>query len=182
MKITGELETQEFLEGFKSLDKKLSQKVELLVGGGAAMILAHHYPLATFDVDAIPFQTEVEIGELDKYVKQIAKENKLPPTWLNPYFSNFTYVLPSDYQKRLIEIFTGKYLFVYALDKIDLLILKSFAGREKDVGHAKALMRNLNSKQLEFIEKYLEHLHQKSIPRSQEALDFYYDIKDALGK
>ncbi len=180
--MTGEIETQEFLDAFKALDKKLTQKVKLLVGGGAAMILAHHYPLATFDVDAIPFQTDLSLGEFDKYVKQVAQEKKLPPTWLNPYFSNFTYVLPSDYQDRLIQIFNGKNLQVYGLDKIDLLILKSFAGREKDVGHAKALMKKINSNHLEFIEKHLEQLLKKNIPKSQEAIDFYYDIKDALGK
>ena len=180
--MSGELETQEFLEAFEILDKKLSQKVKLLVGGGAAMILAHHYPLATFDVDAIPFQTDLQLGELDNHVKQVAKENKLPPTWLNPYFANFTYVLPSDYHKRLIPIFSGKNLQVYGLDKIDLLILKCFAGREKDVGHSKALMKKIDSAHLTFVEKHLEQLVKKNIPKSQEAIDFYYDIKDALGK
>jgi len=182
MKITGELETKEFLEAFRTLDSKISKPVNLLVGGGAAMLLAHHYPLATFDVDAIPFQTDLQLGELDNHVKQVAKENKLPPTWLNPYFSNFTYVLPSDYHKRLIPIFSGKNLQVYGLDKIDLLILKCFAGREKDIDHAKVLMKKLNIHHLDFVEKHLEQLLKKNMPKSQEALDFYFDIKDALGK
>lgn len=43
-----------FLKALTLLDKYLELKITLLVGGGGAMILAHDFPLATTDLDAIP--------------------------------------------------------------------------------------------------------------------------------
>lgn len=33
----------------ESLSAKLSHPIQLIIGGGGAMILAHHFPLATVD-------------------------------------------------------------------------------------------------------------------------------------
>lgn len=182
MKLTGELEGKEFLAAFEALDKKLPKPVKMLMGGGAAMILAHGFALATFDVDAIPYQTSLPLGEIDKFAKEVAHEKHFSPHWMNPYFSNFTYVLPSDYQKRLIKVFQGEKLEIYALSKMDLLILKCFAGREKDIGHTQALMKNMNVKELKTVESHIETLLEKKIPGTQKALDFLYEIKEMLGK
>ncbi len=182
MKLTGELDKKDFLEAIEALDHALKVSVKMVVGGGGAMLLAHDFPLSTFDIDAIPYQTELSLGDIDKCVKEVAAQRKISSSWLNPYFSNFTYVLPSDYQKRLIQIFKGKKLELSALSKQDLLILKCFAGREKDIGHARALMKKLDSKQLEYVEEHIEKLIEQQIPKAQKALDFLIEIKETLGK
>ncbi len=41
-------------DALSRLDDLLKQPVTLIMGGGGAMILAHDFPLATTDIDAVP--------------------------------------------------------------------------------------------------------------------------------
>ncbi|MEO5970190.1 MAG: DUF6036 family nucleotidyltransferase, partial [Bdellovibrionia bacterium] len=132
--------TAEMMEtALTCLDKKLNHPVRLIVGGGAAMILAHHFPLATTDIDGIPGAGSTA-EELDPFIKQVAIELNIAKDWLNPYYVTFTHVLPPDYSSRLVSVFAFSHLNVLALSKDDLLIMKCFAGRFKDQPHARALL------------------------------------------
>jgi hypothetical protein len=122
------------------IESKLAAPVQLIMGGGGAMILAHGFQLGTTDIDAIPAKG-VEIAQLDPLVKQIAQEQNLLGDWLNPYFSTFAHTLPTDYSKRLISVFSTKSLEVSALGPEEMLIMKCFARRQKDIPHAKALIK-----------------------------------------
>ena len=93
---------------------------------------------------------------------------------------SFSYVLPKDYDERLIPIFKGKNMNAFALGVEDLLILKCFAGRERDIGHARFLIKKC--KNLTLIEKHLESLLDQRVPKAQEALDFFDEIKELIGK
>lgn len=162
----------------KRLDELLpSPSISLILGGGGAMILAHNFPLGTTDMDAVP--KGIEISELDPMVKQLAEELKLPFDWLNPYFSTFAHTLPSDYGSRLIEVFSGKNLTVLALGKEDMLIMKCFAHRQKDVGHAKMLIKQHAN--IDFVETHIEALQKRGIPNAQVAMDFLADVMEQLG-
>lgn len=150
--------------------------VVLMMGGGGAMILAHAYPLATTDIDAVP--RGIEISELDVLVKKIAAEQGIPTDWLNPYFATYSHTLPPDYSERLITVFEGRALRVQALGKEEMLIMKCFAHRQKDVGHAKALVRG--GADLDRVKARIEELLKKRIPGAQLALDFLDDVLDQL--
>src|SRR3989344_4255713 len=156
------------------LDELLPEMLELIIGGGGAMILAHDYPLATLDIDAIP--KRMEIAKLDVLVKRIAIELKLPADWLNPYFSTFSFTLPEDYGDRLIEVFKGKNLIAHALGKEDMLVLKCFAHRAKDVGHARKLLRN--GANTTFVEDHIHALIEKRIPCADLALEFFEELME----
>ena len=163
-----------FLKALRRLDELLKKPVTLIAGGGGAMILAHGFPLATTDLDAVPKSIGPE--EIDPFVKIIAKELELPGDWLNPYFSTFTHTLPADYGDRLINVFMGKQLTVLALGREDLLIMKCYAGRSKDIAHARALLQA--GADTDFVESHLEILKKKRIPGSAAALDFLDDLMD----
>ena len=141
------------------------------MGGGGAMILAHGFLLSTSDIDAIQ-RGGISPDFLDPFVKEIAKKLGIPHDWLNPYFSTYSHTLPPDYAVRLVEVFSGKRLKVLALGKEEMLIMKCFAHRRKDVGHARALVRGKAN--IDFVEKRIEELHQKKIPGTQAALDFLH--------
>ncbi len=160
--------------GFQALDRLLKKSVKLIMGGGGAMILGHHFPLATTDIDAIP--KGIPIEEFDVLVKQVAQELSLPSDWLNVYFSTFVYVLPEDYESRLKHVFKGLHLQVFALGAEDLLIMKCFAHRPKDVGHTRFLIKN--GADLELVEARIEELRAKGIPEAQKAIDFFDQMKD----
>lgn len=163
-------------QALSKLDEVLESPLTLIIGGGGAMILAHHFSLSTTDIDAVP--KGMEFFELDRYVKKIASMLSIPSDWLNPYFVTFSYTLPSDYGSRLIKVFEGKKLIAWALSKEEMLIMKCFAHRQKDVAHAKALIRGGANTAL--VEKHIEFLSSKRIPGSREALDFLDDILEQL--
>lgn len=161
---------------FIKLDSKLQKSVSLIMGGGGAMIFAHGFPLATTDVDAIP--KGIESTELDEIARDIAREMNLPSDWLNSYFSTFSYVVLPDFESHLIEVFSGTYLTVKCLSKEDMLIMKCFAHRPKDIAHARALLKkNVN---LSKVENHIEFLKSKKISEAQKALDFLDEILDSI--
>lgn len=175
--------TQEImLKALQRLDELIptylnSNEVRLIMGGGGAMILAHGFKLGTSDIDAVPAKG-VEVSALDPLVKKIAEEQNLVSDWLNPYFSTFAHTLPSDYANRLISVFKGKQLEVLALGKEEMLIMKCFAHRQKDIGHARALIKK--GTDIKAVEQHIESLLKNNIPGSQEALDFLDDVKDSV--
>ncbi len=166
------LTKEKMLDALKRLSQLLPIPTTLIVGGGGAMLLAHDFPLATADIDAIPRGITVE--ELDVYVKKIATEKDLPGDWLNPYFSSFTHVLPDDFETRTISVFEGGKLTVKSLGKEDLLIMKCFAHRRKDIPHARALIRK--KADLKIVSKQIEKLETNKTPGTAEAFDFLDEV------
>ncbi len=159
-------------QAFEKLDEKLSKNITLIMGGGGAMIFAHGFPLATTDVDAIP--KGIEQSELDLLSQQVAREINLPSDWLNGYFATFSYVVLPDFEENLIVVFTGKYLTVKCLSSEDMLIMKCFAHRPKDISHAKALLKK--GVNLSKVENHIEYLKSKKIGEAQKALDFLDEL------
>jgi hypothetical protein len=168
------LENQ-MLAALKALDSKLSRSVRLIVGGGGAIILTHLFPLATTDIDAVPGAGTTP-EELDPLIKEVAKELGLPTDWLNPYYSTFTHVLPSDYGNRLIQVAQYSRLCVLALSKDDLLIMKCFAARMKDRAHSIALIRA--GADTRRVELHIESLIRKKIPNAEKAMDFLDEVSE----
>ena len=170
MNLTAEL----MLKALAHLDQKLEKPVRLIVGGGGALLLAHHVPLSTQDIDAVP-TAGASLEELAPYIEAVAKELGLSPDWLNPFYSTFAHVLPSDYGTRLIDVGKFKWLRVSALSKEDLLIMKCFAARQKDVVHARALFKA--GADLTIVRKQLDVLEKKRIPRTDIAQNFLAEIE-----
>ncbi len=132
------------------------------------MLLAHSFPLSTTDIDAIP--QGLTSDELKPFIEQVAKDLGFPPDWLNPWFGSFTHVLPADFSDRLIEVFKGEKILALALGKDDLLIMKCFAHRKKDIAHARALVRA--GANTEFVFSRIDELEAKRIPGTKEARAF----------
>jgi hypothetical protein len=170
------LDKSQMQKALQALDHYLPHAVELVAGGGGAMVMAYAFPIATSDIDAIP--KGMDFDEINKLVKQVAEDLQLPTDWLNPYYYSFAHVLPSSYGERLINVYQGKFLKVLALGKEDLLIMKCFAHRTKDIGHTKALLKA--GANIDFVENHIQSLLKKRIKGSQEALDFLFDICDQM--
>ncbi|HTN54069.1 MAG TPA: DUF6036 family nucleotidyltransferase [Anaeromyxobacter sp.] len=158
---------------FAALDARLDRPVTLIVGGGTAMMLAYGVPVRTTDVDAYPARGHLD--EIAALVREVAREVGLAPDWLNPHYETFAHVLPSDYAARLREVFAGQRLRVMALGVEDLLIMKAFAGREKDVGHARALLRK--NPDLGIVERRIDELIGKGVSGALDAADFLDDLR-----
>lgn len=173
------MEKSMMLKAIKALDRHLTQPVQLLIGGGAAMLLAYDVPISTMDIDGLIINSEMTPAELEPFIKKVASELKINPHWYSSYFSTFTYTIPSDYKDRLKTIYSGKNLRVFALGMEDLLIMKCFAGREKDIGHARAMIRK--GANLDIVEGHIEKLAEKGIPGADKALEFLDELREQAG-
>lgn len=168
------LNADKMRQALGALDLLLPKSVSLLIGGGGAMVLAYQFPLVTTDIDAIP--KGMDQDELAPLIWKVAQELQLPNDWLNPWFSSFTLTLPADYRSRLQIVYQGAQLKVEALGKEDLLVMKCFAHRAKDIPHARALVRQ--GADTEFVMEHIENLRPKKLPHTQEALEFLDQILD----
>jgi hypothetical protein len=161
-----------------ALDALLQTKVTLIVGGGGAMLMAHDFPLATSDIDAVP--RGLSSDELAPLIEQVAHDLGLPTDWLNPWYQSFTYVLAADYANRLVNVYSGQHLSAEALGKEDLLLMKCFAHRQKDIAHARALVRA--GADLDRVFGRIEELEKRKLPEAKKAKDFLEDVLDMEGK
>jgi len=166
------LDTARLGAAFAALDARLDREVTLIIGGGTAMMLAHHLPVRTSDVDAYP--REGTLDDIAPAVRAVARELGLPSDWLNPHYETFAHVLPPDYGDRLRPVFEGRRLHALALGAEDLLIMKCFAGREKDVGHARALVKRRPD--LVLVEARLQALADRGVVGADGALDFFDEV------
>lgn len=173
------LDGPRMLLALERLDAQTERPARLIVGGGAAMVLAYAHPLATQDIDAFAAKGGLRVADLDAAAKHVARELDIEPDWLNSYFETFTGVLPNDYAERLRNVFTGKHLVVDALGPEDLLIMKCFAGREKDRPHARKLLRVATD--LSIVDRQLSRLVERRYPGAEKAADFFDDLRDQEG-
>lgn len=172
-----ELNQKQMRAALELLAKKLPKPVRIIIGGGGAMLLAHGFSLSTTDIDGIPARG-FTAQELDPFVKEVADELHLSKDWLNTYFVTFTHVLPKDYESRLELVLSSHHLEVLALSKTDLLLMKCFAGRQKDRIHARELIRG--GADISAVETQIENLLKLGIPKAQQALDFLDEVQDLV--
>lgn len=121
----------------------------------------------------------LRIADLDGAAKKVAKKLDIEPDWLNSHFDTFTGVLPADYATRLRPVFAGKHLSAEALGPEDLLVMKCFAGRDKDLPHARKLLRV--AKDLSIVDRQLALLVERRYPGAEKAADFFDDLRDREG-
>ncbi len=172
----GKLNEEKMREALTCLDDFAVEEIVLIIGGGGAMLLAHSYPLATSDIDAVPKGMDIQsLGEL---VRKVAAKLNIAKDWLNPYYSAFAHNLPADYGDRLIEVFRGEKVVGLALGAEDLLVMKCFAHRQKDVGHAKMLLKR--GADFSFVQRHIENLKTKGFLGCDQALDFLDDLLDQI--
>lgn len=168
------------LKAFALLDQRLAQPLKLLVAGGAAMILEYGHPEGTRDVDALSFQGFEKIEDIKDAIYAVAQELNIDADWINPYFGNFTFVLPKDYVSRLRQNFSGKHLQVLVLGPEDLLMMKLHAGRPKDDAHIRRLLKTQKIN-LKVVESQLQHLIDRGVSGSDKAAARLDDYLEDLG-
>lgn len=151
-------------------------KIKLVMGGGAAMVIAHGYPGHTEDVDAVPVNSDFET--IKSLAEQVAKKLNLDHDWLNPHYGAFVIYLPDDARSRMESVYTGKHLQVDSLSATDVLIMKLMAGRFKDQSHIKFLFNQ--DVDLKIVEDRLIELQKKGIYKKEvdKAIEIFDRMTD----
>lgn len=172
------MKTAEMRQALKALDKSLTQSTQLLIGGGAAMALAYNLPLVTADIDGIVFRSGISTDDLAPLVRKVSAELGIPKDWLNDHFNTFLFALPKNYMERLVTVLKGKNLTAYALGREDMVILKCMAGRDKDLPHARVLIKQGIDRGI--VEDHLQSLIDRGIPKAEQAMDFFDELCDQV--
>ena len=112
------------------------------VCGGAAMAIAYNNLKTSNDIDAVLIDFD-DRNKFTECVKRIAERNDLPDNWLNEDVKIFV-----NSMKELCFIDFGKFgaLSVRIVSEEQLLAMKLFAARRKDLDDAVMLAKSLNIK------------------------------------
>ena len=149
-------------------------KGEILLFGGAAMLLAFNARPSTKDVDAV-FLPKNEIYALSR---EIAARHQLPENWLNDSVKGF--IASDSFRQDLFVRFSN--LSVYIPEPQYLLAMKCMSMRigleSSDLDDIKTLLTSLNIKRAKDVFDLIE----KYYPSNKIPQKTYYAIDELLQK
>lgn len=113
-------------ETLKILDQELKGSTgrDLFVCGGAAMIAMGAWERVTYDIDTILPRIDEELLEA---ARRVASKLGLSKDWLNNGPDSLIQDLEKGWRERVVELYRGENLSVYALGKADLIKTKLWA-------------------------------------------------------
>lgn len=131
------LTAERILQGLAATGSKLGagSVVEILIVGGAAVLLTGlgTPDRNTSDVDVLAVDPSRSDDELGAAAEAVGRELGFPMDWLNRDVGLFRVALPDGWKSRRRAV--GRYgrLHAYAASRQDLISMKLFGGREKDL-------------------------------------------------
>ena len=153
MAILTKEEIIEALERLGELAKQQGNQIELLLVGGAAMVLMYNARPSTRDVDALILSPR-EARITRELAKQVSQEQNLPEDWLNDGAKGYLVGLSQG-----PVIFSAPGIVVKSPAVTQLLAMKLSAWRDDvDIEDARRLLQELTGKQekvWEQVEPYL---------------------------
>ncbi len=150
------MDKDQILGYLQCLGERLQEEMEITIGGGAALILAHGGNRQTGDIDAL-LSTPPLDEHLRKLISQVAEEEELPEGWLNDASKGFLEVLGEGFLERRILIRSFVKLTVYCLSRQDLILMKLFAMRATDLEDLKFL--DPTEEELSYVQGELERIN-----------------------
>jgi hypothetical protein len=151
MDTMGEDDLQSALD---ALGERLRARTEIVVGGAGALILTGELPRATSDFDVL--YSNPDMGQLQEDIRAVAERLNLTPGWLNGSIQSYLDVLPPDYKTRLRTLPSRGRLHIALLHRQDILVMKLFAGRPRDLRDVTTLRPTVA--ELEFVRGQLPRL------------------------
>jgi hypothetical protein len=125
------LNSDRLTAAFVALGNRLHRPAYVLIGGAGALILGGELQRATMDCDVLLSQPE--IGQLLGDIRAVAEECGLVGGWLNGSAQSYAEILPPDYSSRLRSLPTFGRLQVMLLHRQDVLVMKLYAARPRDL-------------------------------------------------
>lgn len=114
----------ELAKEYRKLNKG-KMKAEIIIVGGASILINYGFRQMTYDIDAIVQAS----SEMKEAINRVGDKHGLPNDWLNTDFKK-----TSSYSDRLIEVSTFYKEFAHALtvrtvNAEDLIVMKLMSGR-----------------------------------------------------
>jgi len=151
------MDKDELTKIIQELNADVSTSCEIILVGGAAMILHFGAIRATRDVDALVLHGDV--NDIRQAVKKVARRNDLPDDWLNDGAKGFADILLPDFQERLtlLDVSTPK-VRVYVLGRTEQTAMKIVALREQDLEDLEILTPLLSDDDKKILVKIMNHV------------------------
>ncbi len=131
--------------------QKAGHRGEIVLAGGAVMLLVIKSRAMTKDVDAY---FGVQSDQIRKAARAVARKEGLPDDWLNDGVKGFFYGTPPQ-----LQLASFSHLNVYTVTPEYMIAMKAVAGRSGDIDDLKSLVRHVGIKSaeaaLEIIEEYV---------------------------
>ena len=151
------MDKKELISMLQELDEQLSAPCDLILVGGAAMILHFGASRATRDVDVLMLRGDA--AELRQAVQTVAMLHNLPEDWLNDGVKGFADILPRDFYHRLqaLDVAT-KHLHLYVLGQSEQAAMKIVALREQDLEDLELLLPHMSDADRETLIAIMNHV------------------------
>lgn len=152
------MDKNELIEIIQELDNNLTASFDIILIGGAAMILYFGAKRTTRDVDV--FILRGGASELRKAVKTVAENRELPEDWLNDAAKGFAGILLSDFYHRLIPLdYKFNNIRLYVLGRPELVASKIIALREQDLEDLELLLPKMTETDKKVIVEIMNHIN-----------------------
>lgn len=170
------MERNELILALERLGTLCGAGTEIVLAGGAALILAGYIERGTDDGDVI--HSEPKLADLEDVLAIVAEERDLPGAWLNDGVKAWADVLPPDFPDRLEEVGWFGNLRVRRLGRLDLLVMKFFALRAQDLEDISAMAPE--EEEIAFVRGQLGRIA-RTRPDRAFRMQLYLDQGDTLG-
>lgn len=142
------------MEALQRLGELIPEKAQIVIAGGAALILGDYVDRVTADGDVV--YADPPLVQLRSAILQVALERGLSRRWLNDGVKAFGDVLPDDFDRRTDRMGTFGNLRVLLLGRMDLILGKFYGGREVDLEDLAAMRPT--DEEIEFVLAQLDRI------------------------
>lgn len=150
------MDKQELIEVLRDLDRQLSSSCDVILVGGAAMILHFGANRVTRDVDVL---LRGDLSELRQAIKVVARKHNLPEDWMSDAVKGFADILPQDFYHRLVPLdLSLEHLRLYVLRRPEQVAMKIVALREQDLEDLELLLPQLSETDQEVLIAIMHHV------------------------
>lgn len=144
------MDKNDLIKVLDELDKHLSSSFDLILIGGAAMILHFGASRTTRDVDVLILKGE--LSDLRQAIKTVADERELPEDWMSDAAKGFADIFLPDFYHRLVPLdYEFFHIRLYALGLPEQVALKIIALREQDLEDLELLLPRLSTSDKEVL-------------------------------
>ncbi len=165
--MSDDLTQSSFVEALQTLGKRVRGRTEIVLGGAGALMLTGQLSRVTDDGDVL--RSHPDLGKLQEDIRAVADALDLPAGWLNGSIQAYLDILPPDYESRLITLPPWGKLHVAVVHRKDVIVMKLFAGRPRDMVDVIAL--NPSVDELQFVCEHIPRLRRVDAQRADRLAD-----------
>lgn len=152
------MDKDELIKALCDLDARLSTSYDIILIGGAAMILHFEADRTTRDVDV--FVLRGSPSELRQAIKKVADEREIPENWMSDAAKGYADVLLPDFYHRLTPLdFNLHHIRLYSIGLPEQVALKIIALREQDLEDLELLLPKVTESDQKIIISMMNHVN-----------------------